>query len=163
MITTWYGRRSTRARGLSPSGGRRGLALHRCRALPALRAEKPRCQADPSGVAVRPFSVAASKAPELLPVAASVFHPRPPLATPFVKPDWLFAVGLAGDRSGKAQGRPPLPNPIAVLDLIPPRVPGSPAKVRPPLAWAAPSPRRHSRAESRTGPADPGQRSKPAV
>ena len=89
----------------------------------ALRAEKPRCQADPSGVVARPFSIAASKAPELLPVAESVSHQAPSLITPLVKPDRLFPISLAGNRGGNPQGSQPVPDRNAVLRLIPQEFP----------------------------------------
>ena len=110
--------------GHSPSGGRRGLVIRRRRALPALHSEKPRCQAAPSGLAFRPFSLAASKALELFQSTESVSPPRPPLITPLVKPDRLLTIGLAGNRDGNAPGRQPVPDPIAVLRLIAQEFPG---------------------------------------
>ena len=73
---------------------------------------------------VRPFSVAASKTPELFQVAESVFYQMPSLVTPLVKPDGLFPISLAGNRGGNIPGRQPVPAPIAVLRLIPQEFPG---------------------------------------
>ena len=98
--------------------------MRRRLALTALRAEKPRCQVAPSGVAVRQFSVAAGKAREWFPGAESVFHQMPPLATPGGKPARLFPIGLAGNRGGNIPGSQQIPDRRAGLRLIPQEFPG---------------------------------------
>ncbi len=152
-------------------------------ALTALRAQKPRYQVAPSGVAVRPFSAAAGKAPEWFPGAESVFPQMPPLATPGVKPARLFPIGLAGNGGGNIPGSQQIPERRAGLRLIsqkfPGFVPGDAGQQRGPFFPCSDIPtgqtplilefravlslQRPSPALTRTGPFGPGGRSGSAV